>query len=95
MQDWEVEIAKPQKLPEFISYFSNNSLSDGQRVSLAGIIFQSIEELLMERQTELANEYWNNVSPLIQEHKEVLKEVLDYWKNSGFYLSPLLMQVDQ
>lgn len=90
MQDWEIEIADPKLLPEFISYFSNSTLPDGQRVSLAEIIFQSIEELLMEGQTELAISYWNNVFPLVQRHNSILKNVLDSWKKD-FYLSTLIM----
>lgn len=94
MQDWEIEIANPQKLSEFISYFSGNTLSDGQRVSLAQIIFRSIEELLIERKTDLAKEYWNNVFPLLHRHDRILEGVLDYWKDNSFYLSKLLMQAN-
>ena len=90
MQDWEIEIANPKLLPEFISYFLNNTLADGQRVSLTWIIFQSIEELLMEGKTELAISYWNDVFPMVQRHNNILQSVLDYWKKD-FFLSLLIM----
>jgi hypothetical protein len=92
MQDWEIEIANPEKLPEFISTFLQDELSEGQQVSLAEIIFQSLEELLMNGKEDMAKEYLNKVLPALKRHDKTLKGKVDYWKTNDFCLSIWLMQ---
>ena len=92
MQDWEIEVADPQKIHQFVTYFLHENLTNGQAISLTAIIFQSLEELLIDGKLQLANDSFKQLLPALQRHKETLGDVVDYWKNSGFELSKLLIR---
>jgi hypothetical protein len=44
MQDWEIEVAMPTRLFEFLSAYSSWQIDDDERFSLAQVIIQSLEE---------------------------------------------------
>ena len=46
MQDWEYEVADPDRLDEFIDAYDNGGLSDDERFTLMETILESFDELL-------------------------------------------------
>lgn len=84
MQDWEREVADPQRVDEFVAAYKTSRLTDDERFTLMEIILQSFEE----RSPVLADDaVWRNVLSLIEQNIDVHIYSVWYWSCEGVDLS--------
>jgi len=95
-QDWDVELADPKRLGEFISFYQRTALSFDEKKALMSLILASYDELLNKNGIS-KNELWHEIASLIRSEKELFRELLDYWAlkkeidpENYFKLTPLI-----
>ena len=98
-QDWEIEMANPERIKDFITFYQNNNLNVEKKVALMALILSSYDELLNNSDT-IVDEKWNNIKEIIESDKLIFTELIDYWsllketeEKNAFNLTPLMRQI--
>ena len=76
-QDWDIEMATPSRIDEFIRFYPRLDLTNSEKSALMALIFASYDELLKENMLEC--EIWKKIKFYIQKEKELFQELVDYW----------------
>ncbi len=76
MQDWEHEVADPNRVVEFIDAYKNGELSEDERFTIMETIIQSFEE--QERSLDDSKE-WKEVLNLIESNVDLHIYTIWYW----------------
>ena len=65
MQDWEWEVADPERIEEFLGAYLNGDLSDDERFTLMEVLLQSFED----SEADLASDpRWGQVLSALDQH---------------------------
>ena len=95
MQDWEYEVADPQRIDEFLGYAETGPDADVASV-LMMILLQSFEDLGEE---VLHDPRWERVVKLLQEQYALHRSTLHYWSmpdeepGNWWQITPLVRSV--
>jgi hypothetical protein len=95
-QDWDVELADPDRLKEFLETYYDPSLTADDRSALAALLLASVDRYLMNRD-ELPAE-WGHICELLRRDKRLHRELIQYWNDeesepeNAFRLTPHLRQ---
>ena len=76
MQDWEYEVADPNRIDEFISAYESGELSDDEKFTLMETIIQSFEEL--DSHLNIDNR-WKNILGILRENINLHSYTIWYW----------------
>jgi hypothetical protein len=76
MQDWEWDIAAPERFEEFLQGYSSLSLSDAERFSLMEILLQCIED---SETPQLVVARWAKLEPQLVENIRLHRQTVEYW----------------
>ena len=94
MQDWEWEVATPDRFNEFLTTYRTVALTDEERFSLMEILIQCVEEL---HGTALFEPACNELKPLLEKNLELHRATIEYWSVPGsveldhlFRISPFM-----
>ena len=95
-QDWDIELADPDRVGEFIAYFESHALSEGEKHALMALILGSLEDLSNKK--EVSTELWDRVERLLRAEPGLYADLVKQWgpKNDdpdGFAISPLLQSL--
>jgi hypothetical protein len=94
-QDWDIEMANPDRVGEFIAYYQTASLSADEKMALMALILASYEDLLNEQQVH-QDEQWPKIEAILKQEKKLYPELLSYWDVQGdmpddqFKITPLI-----
>jgi len=80
MQDWEYEVAQPERLTELLSVYASAELSDDERFSLMRMLVQCVEEIEPDGAYEAA---WSATEPLLAASPELHRSTIAYWAQLG------------
>lgn len=75
-QDWDVELANPKRIREFIAFYEGNILDDEVKRALMALILASLEDL---SHSSKIDDVWKKVKDLICANYDLHKESVDYW----------------
>jgi hypothetical protein len=97
MQDWEWEVADPERLDEFLSAYSSGDLSDDERFTIMETILQCFEE----SDTDLSSDArWSRLLAQLDEHVDLHAYTVWYWScleeqdpTDWFRVTPFIRQV--
>jgi hypothetical protein len=78
MQDWEWEVADPDRIDEFISVYESGDLDDDEKFTLMETIIQSFEELENPLKKEPR---WERVLRLIENNINLHIYTVWYWSD--------------
>lgn len=92
-QDWDIELADPDRVDEFVSYFESHSLSEGEKQALMALILGSLEDLANREAVPSA--LWDRVERLLQAKPDLYSDLVAQWgpkrdDPDGFAISSLL-----
>ena len=97
MQDWEWEVADPERIEEFLAAYSSGELSDDERFTLMETIIQSFEESDRDFETDAQ---WSEVLNTLDEHIELHAYTVWYWSYlddedpaNWFWVTPWIRKV--
>lgn len=76
MQDWEYEVADPNRILEFFSEYKNGKLTDDEKFTLLEVLLQSFEESEIELNE---SKTWLELLKLIQLNFRIHKYSIWYW----------------
>jgi hypothetical protein len=101
MQDWEWEVADPNRFAEFIDLYRRGNLTDDELFSLMEVLVQCVEEMLEEpADLPSAARAWSELEPLLLRHSELHISTVQYWSRTGeadpsalFALSPIMRKL--
>lgn len=80
MQDWEWEVAAPNRFGEFLQGYSSLSLSDAERFSLMEVLLQCIED---SETPQLVVDRWAKLEPYLVENIRLHRQTVEYWSCAG------------
>jgi hypothetical protein len=78
MQDWEWEVADPDRVSEFVAAYNDGSLSDDERFTLMETIIQSFAET---NQPLESNPEWQHVLSTIEQNISLHIYSVWYWSH--------------
>ena len=92
-QDWDVDLANPHRVEEFLRYFEDNQLDDETAFALMALILSSIEDLV--NTGEVSPQIWVRVRRQIEVRPALYADLLRRWQDddgdqNGFAISPAL-----
>ena len=85
-QDWEWEIARPEKFDEWLAVYHSEPLSDDERFSLMEMLIQCVDDAVPtygppEEVEELPQ--WQAVAALLRERPQLHASSIAYWSVLG------------
>ncbi|MGE4049428.1 MAG: hypothetical protein AB7F38_00045 [Piscinibacter sp.] len=93
-QDWEWEVAAPDRFEEFLHGYSSLSLSDAERFSLMEVLLQCIED---SETPQLVVDRWAKLEPHLVKNIRLHRQTVEYWSCAGaaeqegqFRITPLV-----
>ncbi len=90
-QDWDIELASPERIREFVDFYESKSLEIHDQYALLALILASFEELLEQNKEDKIT--WNRIKSILNS-SEQYNPLIIYWQNSQFHLSKFLIQMD-
>lgn len=84
MQDWEHEVANPERLGEFLSAFETGQLSDDEAFCLMETVIQSFEDL---EDAEKWRTFWPTIKARLRDNFQLHAYTIWYWANFDGALS--------
>ena len=76
MQDWEWEVADPDRVEEFLNEYKNDKNTDDEKFVLLEMLLQSFEESELDLNK---NEKWKELLKLIQSNFKIHEYTIWYW----------------
>jgi hypothetical protein len=76
-QDWDIELADPARIREFIQLSSKTDLDDEKQFALMALILASLEDL--SYQGDIPSDVWKDIADLLQAHPKLYSDLLDQW----------------
>ena len=76
MQDWEWEVADPNRIDEFLNEYKSGNLTDDEKFTLLEMLLQSFEESELDLNE---SDNWKELLELIQSNYKVHKHTIWYW----------------
>lgn len=99
MQDWEWQVADPNRIDEFLAAYKSGELDDDERFTLMEMLIQSFDDL--EEELEM-HPRWTELLDLLEENAELHAKTLWYWSTPAadevepeWSVSPYLWEVVQ
>lgn len=93
-QDWPIEFADPNQLPEFIHIVNVWSLSDAEKHAMVELIIASYDDLLNEGNVDSSVKLWSDVLVILKSDSELYQDILNRWALWGeddvFAITPLI-----
>lgn len=98
-QDWEIELSNSNRIEEFVSFYKNSSLNEGEKKALMSLIVASYDDYLNEK--HISNEMFEReIKELLTIDKYLFTELLGYWSLIGesnsenyFKITPLIRNI--
>jgi hypothetical protein len=80
MQDWEWEVADPDRIAEFLAAYESGELSDDERFTLMETLLQSFEDL---PEPTASDPRWQRTLQLLAQNVQLHRYSLWYWSDVG------------
>jgi len=77
-QDWDIEMADPDRINDFLLFYHMNDLSLDERVTVMALILASYEDFLNENNLDIDSK-WNKIKLILKSEKKDFVELIDYW----------------
>ncbi|HEY4079429.1 MAG TPA: hypothetical protein VGM81_01930 [Burkholderiaceae bacterium] len=77
MQDWEYEVASPDRFDEFLRVYRAADLSDDELVSLMEMMIQCVEEMSLDE--AVGSAAWEEIVPLLHARPDLHGPSVEYW----------------
>ena len=93
-QDWDIEMADPNRVNEFLRYAETNTLDEDNRLDLMALIFGSLNDL-SDREGAVPAEIWVRIQRLLRVDLVLYADLIKRWSigdadPEGFAISPLM-----
>lgn len=101
-QDWDIEMATPNRIVEFLDYYEANLLLPQAKQALMALVLASFEDAVSMGERS-SRELWGRIVSIISKDVELHKPVLSYWAypdaemtpGDGYNITDLAQQVLQ
>jgi hypothetical protein len=77
-QDWDIEMADPNRLSEFLAYYETHDLTPHEKQALMALVLASLEDTFPAARGEITV-LWSRVVNAIAGDKHLHQSVLSYW----------------
>ncbi len=76
-QDWDIELADPDRVDEFVACFESHTSSEGEKHALMALILGSLEDL--SNREEVSTELWIRVKRLLRADPGSYADLVKHW----------------
>jgi len=85
-QDWEWEVATPDRFPALLALYKEGGLTDDERFSLMEMLVRCVDEMspayTLPEEVEQRSE-WQAVADLLRAHPRLHASTIEYWSVFG------------
>lgn len=99
-QDWEVELANPTRIDEFVAAYPLASLSSSDRFALMALILASVDEFLAEE--DKLPGAWVRICEVLNKESSLHEPSVSYWcceeeddPDAWFHLTPHIREIGE
>jgi hypothetical protein len=99
-QDWDIEMADPNRIDDFLKYFRTQSLLADEKFALMALIMASYEDFLNEQDVDV-DRRWKAIRQILQVEAALYSSLVSYWALSGesrsedlFRITLLVREID-
>lgn len=95
-QDWDIELADPSRVDEFLRYLESHDLSEDARFALMALIIASLDDLSYEGDLDAG--LVKRTVALLEAGRPLYDDLILYWRQDGespdgFNISPTMRLV--
>ena len=96
-QDWEYEVADPNRLDEFLKFYLNNKLSPTEKRILIKLILESYNDYVGEKGFNI--DYTKELTIILEKEKTLCKDIIKVWSCEGeeledaYYITPIIRKI--
>jgi hypothetical protein len=97
-QDWDIELADPDRTSEFTAYLENNTLNEDERRALMALILGSLEDLAQKE--EVSTKLADRIKRLLRADTTLYADLIKRWgpredDPDGFAISAMVGSLDE
>jgi len=90
MQDWEWEIADPERLDEYRALLDTPELSESERISLVEMLLECFEVLAHDGALDAR---WEQLDRYLTAHHALHASTLAYWSDGPFKIAEAVRRI--
>jgi hypothetical protein len=97
-QDWDIGLADPQRIAEFLDLYEGGTLSEVERFALMELVVASFDELL--GLTGAVGQIWRRIRSHLMRERTLHEATIEYWScdepdsGGGFLVTPYIRQLN-
>ena len=98
-QDWDIEMANSKRIGSFLEFYTQNDLSNDEKIAIMALIIASYDDFLNENDLEIDTK-WNEIKKILGSEKIIFNELVNYWslnneedKSNLFRITPLIKSI--
>lgn len=80
-QDWDLELADPSRVREFVNFYQERQLNSDQKQALMSLIIASLEDLSFSNDSMEA--LWKEISRILLNDFDLHRQTIEYWACHG------------
>lgn len=96
-QDWDIEISDPNRIDDFLNFYSKIDLSSDEKFAVMSLIVASYEEFLNENTLNI-DDRWSKIKLILESEVDIFIDLINYWSLSNevddlFKVTPLIRDI--
>ncbi len=99
-QDWDIEMADPNRLAEFLAYYESRALPPHEKQALMALVLASLDDAFPAAEADITI-WWARIVNAIAGDSDLHQPVLSYWAypdgsgtaNDGYNITHLVRQL--
>ena len=96
-QDWEYEVADPNRIEDFLEYYINNKLDTVEKRILIKLLLESYNDYVGEKGCNL--DYTKKIKKILERERTLCEDIIQVWLCVGeeledaFYITPAIREI--
>lgn len=98
-QDWDIEMANPNRIDEFIEFYKESNLYDDKKEAVMSLILASYEDFLNDNDLEI-DDRWDEIKSILESQRVIFVDLINYWslcneidEDNLFRITPLIRNI--
>ena len=96
-QDWEYEVADPNRIEDFLEFYINNKLDTVEKRILIKLLLESYNDYVGEKGFNL--DYTKKIKKILERERTLCEDIIQVWLCVGeeledaFYITPAIREI--
>lgn len=96
-QDWEYEVADPNRIEDFWQFYMNNKLDTVEKRIIIKLLLESYNDYIGENGFKL--DYTKKIKKILEKEKTLCEDIIRVWSceeeklEDAFYITPIVREI--